>query len=484
MMQTNEGAIQHEHTLDHFVEYFFKAGSLFDSSKKHSFYGNEESALSLFQKIWIIDKELSFKLLLWLRDCRGGAGNRSAFRTCLNWIANNAPEWVTANISSIPEVGRWDDLTVLFGTPVHNTASNLWAEALKNNNVLAAKWCKREYVSVRKSLGLNNEAQFRKFLSKLRSGHIVESKMSTKSYDQISYPTVPSVAMSRYTNAFKKHDEERFTSFKEKVKSGEVKINTQVLFPHDCVRTAIHGDSETANLQFDNLPNYFENTNERVIVLCDTSGSMSVSVSGSVQAVHISMGLALYCSDKIEKTNPFYRKFIGFESESKFNNWNGMSFSEALHNHEIFDGACGATRIDNALNLILKTGTFFNLTKEQMPTALIVVSDMQFSVGNIGADNKDRHKYYDYYNNKSSQNVTPIKECLDKWVEHGYNVPKVIYWNTAGYAGAPDTSDAKNVALVSGFSPTILSAIFNGKDLSPRSVLEYSLEKYQVNIPK
>ena len=107
---------------------------------------------------------------------------------------------------------------------------------------------------------------------------------------------------------------------------------------------------------------------------------------------------------------------------------------------------------------------------------------MQFSVGNIGTDNKNRYSYF--YDNKNSQNVTPIKKCLDKWVEHGYNVPKVIYWNTAGYAGAPDTADAKNVALVSGFSPAILNAIFNGKDLSPRSVLEYSLEKYQVNIPK
>ena len=53
MLQTNEGAFQYEHTLDHFVEYFFKAGSVFDSPKRSSFYPGEESALSLFEKIWL-----------------------------------------------------------------------------------------------------------------------------------------------------------------------------------------------------------------------------------------------------------------------------------------------------------------------------------------------------------------------------------------------------------------------------------------------
>jgi hypothetical protein len=69
MRKTNEGGIQYVHSLDHQVEFFAKAGSLFE--KKESYYGQEESALSLFQKTWIVDPVISFKLLLWLRDCRG-----------------------------------------------------------------------------------------------------------------------------------------------------------------------------------------------------------------------------------------------------------------------------------------------------------------------------------------------------------------------------------------------------------------------------
>lgn len=68
MQTTHEGALNYEHSLNHALEFFSKAGSLFE--KSGSFYGMEESALSLFQKTWIVDKEISFKLLLWLRDCR------------------------------------------------------------------------------------------------------------------------------------------------------------------------------------------------------------------------------------------------------------------------------------------------------------------------------------------------------------------------------------------------------------------------------
>ncbi len=68
MIKTHEGAPAHEHSLDHHVEFFSKAGSLF--TKRKHFYEGAESALSLFQKCWIVDREKAMKLLFWLRDCR------------------------------------------------------------------------------------------------------------------------------------------------------------------------------------------------------------------------------------------------------------------------------------------------------------------------------------------------------------------------------------------------------------------------------
>lgn len=463
MIKTKEGANAFEHSLDHAVEFFSKAGSLFE--KKSSFYSGEESALSLFQKTWIVDKELSMKLLLWLRDVRGGAGNRSGFKSCLHWLCNNDPDWIKINREWIPLVGRWDDIREAYNTPCQDVLVNYWARNILKGDVLAAKWADRKDIPLQKALELD-EAGLRKLLSKIRKGHIVEYKMCSKLWNEIEYAHVPSVAMARYTKAFKKHDEARFENYKQLLKKGETKINADVLFPHDCVRTVRNGDSEIANAQFDALPNYMENTNERIIVLSDTSGSMDVIISGSVRAVDVSQGMALYCSAKIPKDNPFHKKFIGFCSEGTFKDWNGMNFSEAVCDGTIFNRAVGSTHIGRALDSILEQANFWHLTNEQIPTVLLIISDMQF------------HQGVQYHKDKSESN-----QHLDLWEQFGYNRPKIIYWNTAGYAGSPRIVSHTNIGLVSGFSPSILKAVFACNDFSPKGIMMQALEKYQISIP-
>jgi len=463
MINTNEGGKQYEHTLDHALEFFSKAGSLF--TNKQSYYANEESALSLFQKTWIVDPIVSFKLLLWLRDCRGGSGNRSAFRECVTWLAENDPWLLAQNIEWIPEVGRWDDLRSLFNTSLEKKAAYIWANKIKDADVLAAKWANRKDKPLKHALGIKEEGKFRKLLANIRKNHIVEHKMSTRRWNEIDYHTVPSLAMARYTNAFKNNDTERFEKYMEDLKNGKTTVNADVLFPHDCVRTALNGQDEIADAQFESLPNYMEGTNERVITICDTSGSMSINVAGSIRAVEVSQGLALYCSSKLSEDNPFYKKFIGFCSESEFKDWNGLRFSDAIEHRNIFDRAIGATRIDLALKSILHMAKFFNLSSDQMPTTLLIVSDMQFHHGCYWTDE------------------TEVNRVMKEWEDSGYNRPKIVYWNVAGYAGSPETKFAKNTALVSGFSPSVLKAIFQGEDLTPMGVMLKTIEKYDINIP-
>ena len=475
MWNTNEGGTQFEHSLDHAVEFFSKAGSLFTDRKY--FYGNSESALSLFQKVWIVDKETAFKLLLWLRDCRGGAGNRSAFRDIVNWLAENGGgHWIAENIDWIPDVGRFDDFRALFDTPLEKLVSDYWANEIKKNNVLAAKWADRKDKPIKHALNIKEEGKFRKLLSEIRKNHVVEHKMCNRGYEEIEYHTVPSVAMARYTNAFKRNDPERFEKYKEQLKKGETTVNADVLFPHDCVRTARYGDFEMADSQFDALPNYLEGTNEKIIVISDTSGSMSCPIAGKIMAVDISQGMALYCSAKIPEDNPFHKKFIGFCSESKFKNWNGMKFSQAVRDRKIFDGAVGGTRIDIALDKILETAKFFNLQEEMMPTTLLIVSDMQFHAGTGGGS--------PFSPARRVNQMTEVQKATARWKEAGYSVPKIVYWNVAGYAGSPETVNGTNVGLVSGFSPAVLKAIFSGEDMSPQGIMKKAIEKYQIRIPK
>ncbi len=464
---TNEGARTYKNSLDYAVDFFSKAGSLFENRK--SFYNNDtcESAFALFQRVWDEDHYVAFKLLMWLRDCRGGAGNRSASRTIYNWLAKTNPEWIKSNIGWLPLLGRWDDLRSLFGTELEDIAAELWVKALEDDNILAAKWADRKDKPLQILMDMN-EAELRKMLANMRKDNIVEHKMCSNNWNEINYEHVPSVAMARYTKAFGKHDEERFSSYKESLKKGEAKIHAGVLFPHDCVRTVRNGDSDIADAQFDSLPNHMDN-NVRAIVIADTSGSMGTVVGGSISAKDVSQGLALYCSGKVPNDSPFYKKFIAFCSEGEFKDWNGMSFSEAVKNEEIFNGACGGTRIDTALDLILKTAKFFNVPDSDMPNMLIIVSDMQFhgSGYNAGVESK----------------ISEVENSLDKWIKAGYSIPSIIYWNTDGYAGSPVTIKHKNVALVSGFSTSVLSAIFGAEDLTPRGVMLKTLEKYNIINP-
>ncbi len=466
-METHEGAKAYDHSLDHALEFFSKAGSLYDSpAKKNTFYNDESTALELFINTWIVDKPLSFALLLWLRDCRGGAGNRSGARSIYRWLADNAPEILEANLHQLPEVGRWDDLRCLFGTPLENAAATLWSNAISAREVLAAKWAKRKDIPLRVRLGMNAPGM-RKLLASIRQDHIVEHLMCQQEWDRILYEKIPSVAMSRYTRTFRKHDEERFNHFKNLVKSGEKTVHADVLFPHDCVRACRNGDPEMAELQFEALPNYLqgEDVDERIIVIADSSGSMEQPIGGSVEAYDVSIALALYCSAKMRKDSPFYKRFIAFCSEGHFKDWRDLSFSQAVNDHSIFDGAVGSTRIDSALDLILNTAIKRSIPQELMPTTLLIVSDMQF---HSGSDSDD----------------TEVEHCLKKFDTAGYERPKVVYWNTAGYKGSQATEGMKNVGLVSGFAPSILGAILGGEDFSPKAIMLKALEKYEVVLPE
>ena len=468
---TNEGSVQYAHCLDNHVEFFSKAGSLFQKNR-NSFYDNKEDIIPLFLNAWKDDKTVAFKLLCWLRDCRGGSGNRSGFRKCLKWIAKNEPEWIVMNIQLIPLYGRWDDLRTLFNTECEKIAVSLWIEALMDNNVLACKWAKRTdiplYLRLKEQKEISNIGDFRRFLSSRRQAHLVETSMCNKQWDKIDYSKVPSVAMSRYTNAFNKHDWDGFSTYKDSLDKGEVTINAGALFPHDCVRTARYGDKMIANSQFNALPNYMDEDGS-IMVLCDSSGSMQSDIGGSVTAMDVSMGLALYCSGKLSPENPFYRKFIQFESESRLTDWSNYKMSETIPGSpwgstDIFNGAVGSTRIDKALDLMLNTGKMFKVLDENMPKMLLICSYMQFHEG-------------------IESSVTQVETCLTKWDDAGYSRPKIVYWNLCPYNGQPDRSTSENIALISGFSPSILKSVFECEDFSPINIMLKELEKYEIIIP-
>ena len=190
-------------------------------------------------------------------------------------------------------------------------------------------------------------------------------------------------------------------------------------------------------------------------------------ISNSITAMDVSIGMALYFSSRLSETNPFYKKFIAFSDNSSFIDWNGKSFSwmcESSNINKLGEWAM-STNIEKALKNIATYASKSNLGAEMVPNNLIIVSDMQFNQSS---------KYQD----------SSIESGLKEFDKYGYERPKIIYWNVAGVANSPDRYNSKNVGLVSGFSPSILGAIFANKDFTPYSIMMKTLQSYYINVPK
>lgn len=484
MIKGGNGGNAYEHSGTHAIEFFGKAGSLF-VGKEGNGYGST-SALELFKEVWRTgDHTTAMKLLFWLRDPRGGAGNRSGFRAIATWLAEEAPEWMVANAHLVPKYGRWDDMKSLYNNDATaNVSATVWAnEIMVEEDVLASKWADVSDKKLLKALRKWDKAQngnkkdighYRRKLAGIRKG-LVEVSMSKNEYSEIDYSHVPSVAMARYNTAFGRNDEARYNEYKAKLETAietgdkSVKINTGAIFPHDVIRASRNSTNKKAqDLQFASLPNFMEESDARIMVIADTSGSMGCVVGGDVRAVDVSQSLALYCSDKLGENNPFYRKYMQFCNESTLTDWSDKKYiSEVLNDRTMFNRAVGSTDITKALRTLVKYGKMFNATAEQMPTHLLVISDMQFD---SGTHNSDR---------------TVVEEALDSWGDAGFEAPSVVYWNTNGNAGAPARGTTANTALVSGFSPSILKAVFGNPDsMNPINIMNEAIKDYQVVVPK
>lgn len=85
-----------------------------------------EDCVTLFNKAYEDDPVYAMKCLFYLRDVRGGQGERRFFREVVRWIACwGDREALRRNIQHFPEYGRVDDLYCLMDTPLEEDALNL-----------------------------------------------------------------------------------------------------------------------------------------------------------------------------------------------------------------------------------------------------------------------------------------------------------------------------------------------------------------------
>ena len=111
----------------------------------------------------------------------------------------------------------------------------------------------------------------------------------------------------------------------------------------------------------------------------------------------------------------------------------------------------------------------FNIKQEDMPTMLICLSDMKVNAARSGD--------------------LARKEMKEKFRKAGYLMPKLVMWDLRPKqeenVGSHAKHDEKGVALVSGFSPSIMKAILALEkipDFTPYDVMMEAIEYIEFDI--
>lgn len=397
------------------------------------------------------DTLLATKLMFWLRDVRGGAGERENFRNCLKWMAENYPEVIRENIDLVPFYGRWDDLFVIEQPRVRKTAMEFYAVALRNGDGLASKWAPRKgsvAIELRNTMGLSPKA-YRKMV--VSGSKTVEQLMCAKEWDKINFAHVPSMASSRYQKAFGRNATESYTKYISALQKGETKINAAAIFPHEIIRNLRNGNRAVAIEQWKALPNYMGD--QKVLALVDVSGSMDTPVNhqagyGSPTALDVAMALGLYAADKL--SGAFKDTFLTFTTTPKLLQLKG-NLGEKMDQMERAEWH-GGTNLHGAFDAILTHAKKFKVPAKDMPEKLVILSDMQF-------------------NTCVKHDDSAIEMIRRKYEEAGYKAPSVIFWNIISYGNVPVKFDEKGTALVSGFSPAIFKSVLNAEDMTPMGIM-------------
>lgn len=459
---TENGAVAYKSTNNACLDAFGSLGAMRFSS--------DDDIIGTFSKAFYENPDLAIKMAFYMRDVRGGQGQRKVFRTIIKWLTDNYPDIVVANLDNILYYGRGDDYMCLFDTSVEHCMIRKVMEILNKDFLamaagkecsLLAKWLPSENTSSAKTKYFAKKfiegfcispREYRQTLSKLRKYiDVTEVKMSSNNWDKINYNHVPAKAAMNYSDAFLRHDQDNYIDYLQHLSAGQAKVNAASLFPVDIIQRVRENmyrcskkDRILLDAMWNALPNYLEGKEETGICVVDTSGSMYGL------PLEVALSLGIYCADKCH--GPFKNHFITFSSSPDLVELKGNDIVDKVHNiREI----CDNTNIEAVFDLILNVAVENKMKQEDLPSKLYIISDMQFD---------DATTYYDWHDRRYVKNRHFMQIMREKFENAGYKMPTLIYWNVrASKCGMfHDTVDGEDVAMVSGYSASLFKSIIDG----------------------
>ena len=442
---------------------------------------SDEDVMLLFKNAFEENPNLAMKCLFYIRDVRGGQGERRFFRVAFRWLCRNYPTIAIKNLNNISEYGRWDDLIYATeGTAVEDAAFNIIKHQLAldlecKTPSLLAKWLPSQNASnsetkrlgrkLAKYLGMTSR-NYRKTLSILRERiNVLERLMSAGEWGKIEFDKIPSRAGIIYRNAFARRDI-LAKKYEEFAKNKDTKVNAKVLYPHDIANRAFRisrnlnfEDPSRLMLQkyWDNLKDFYNGRKENGIAIIDVSGSMT----GTPMEAAVSMGA--YIADKSH--GPFANHFITFSERPELVKFEGVDIVDKFHRCVSANWGMN-TNLQAVFDMLLRTAKNRHVKVEDMPSRIYIFSDMEFD-GCVTFDTHQKRNAWGWGYGKTVDSIDEVNSDLEKikkqWKAEGYPFPKVIFWNlNARHNNIPAIGEG--FSYVSGFSPVMIETILSGKD--------------------
>lgn len=466
---TQNGALTYSTSLNRNVDFFFSMAAM----KNASYH----SIVSSFIAAYTEDPKIAMANLWYLRDIRNGAGVKRCSEIIYRYLAENHPEEL--DLSKMVEYGRWKDIMFLLETTMQPKVIDFikkqFDEDMKAEHPsLMAKWlpsyrCHNESRHNQSLILIARlfkcSKHYRKTLKALRTKlKIVEHNISEKNYKDINYNEVPSRAMYVYSKAFNRNDGERFSEYLENVKKGTDKINTSTLTPVDIVSKYITSygslnhkrpeNEEVLDTLWNNLKDVYGDKTENSLVIADTSGSMC---SGTPMALAISISLAMYMAER--NKGAFHNYFMTFSNHPILQKIVGNTIYDKLRSFRTIN--VSNTDLMAAFSAILDVAVKNNLSQDEMPEKLYIISDMEFDDAT------------------SKNDKTNFEAAKQKFAEAGYVLPQIVFWNVdAKTHNVPVRFNEEGVALISGFSVNILKSILKMEKLNPYDLMMKALTPY------
>lgn len=372
----------------------------------------------------------------------------------------------------------------------------------------------------------HSRESYRKDVAALRK-HLecVERDITAKTFENIKYDRVPSIAMNKYAPLFAQKDTDRFEEYIDKVASGKAQISGASLLPSTlikAVRTAppfdnydiiqLGGkrknkgtkdfvDAKMKQLAAKSLDGQWKSLVQRIkdsgtlencIAVADVSGSMmSPTFPDGTTPMDTSIGLSLLVAEVTKP--PFGGAFITFSTDPRVQK---IDLTKSLHEkYEELARADWQMSTDFVAvfeRLILPMAIENKLAQEDMVKRIFVFSDMQFNSAS--------------YSNRGDKWSTSYERIQKKFQDAGYEMPELVFWNLAGgragysgappgfpfpgYSGAPPgfaggdpvapkpvTAYEQSTALVSGYSQGMLKVFLDSGSFEDEEAEEEIVEK-------